>query len=84
MSLRDENDKLRVENLRLARENNELKRNLKECLSELKGTVTLIENWAYGPAFKKAGVHWPDNQCNAPAYLRARRWIKLYYEAHDE
>lgn len=75
---------LKEENAQLRKENEELKKNLKECIGELRGTVTLIENWAYGPAFKKAGMTWPDNQCNAPAYLKARRWLKLYFEAHDE
>lgn len=41
----------------------------------LAACVDLIEGWAYGPLFEKAGVKWPDGICQAPALLEAKRLL---------
>lgn len=73
----------REELIKLRAENEALRVNLRGALNCLRGAITLIEAWAYGPAFKRAGVMWPDNNCNAPKYLEARRWLKAYDAAND-
>ena len=53
------------------------------ALTVLRGSIRLLEAWAYGPAFKRGGVQWPNGTCNAPDYVKARRWLKLYDEEYD-
>jgi hypothetical protein len=58
-------------------------KSFRECLQHLNDSVRLLGNWANGPAFRKAGVIWPNNTCNAPAYVKALHWLKIYYQGHD-
>lgn len=84
-------ERLRAENLRLQQENERLRTRELELTALVKGAVktlkalcSLAENWAYGPVFKKAGVHWPDGKCNAPSFLEAKRWLKNYNDNYDD
>ncbi len=56
---------------------------LREAVEQLNHSVRLVENWAHGPVFKRAGVIWPNNTCNSPAYVNARKWLRLYYQGND-
>lgn len=69
--------------LKLEAEKSKLKLVIDGVLPVLRGAVRLIEAWAYGPAFRRAGLFWPNGQCNQVDYLRARRWLKLYDEEND-
>lgn len=48
---------------------------IEQLRSALWGTVHLLEGWAYGPLFEKAGVIWPAGKCQAPALLAAKKLI---------
>jgi hypothetical protein len=44
-------------------------------VAALAACVDLIETWAYGPLFQRAGITWPNGQCEAPALVEAKRLI---------
>lgn len=77
-------EKLRAENLRLTEENRRLRERFDGARKCLRALRNLTENWAYGPAFKKAGVMWPDGKCNAPAFVEANRWLKNDNDQNDD
>lgn len=46
-------------------------------VSALAHLIDLVEGWAYGPLFEKAGVQWPDGKCQAPALVKAKEIIAI-------
>jgi hypothetical protein len=48
-----------------------------ELIGALAACIELIEGWAYGPVFRKAGVQWPEGVCTAPALVEAKRLVAM-------
>ena len=49
---------------------------VEDLATALRGCIDLIEGWAYGPLFEKAGIQWPNGVCQAPALVKAKKLLQ--------